>query len=94
MDDSLSSLNSAFNQAINARDDEMLGTILADFDKFCRTQVEAESDPEVKAALIQQLLNTQKDWQSKILQLKSKVRDNIADIKSNGKKINKYLTSF
>jgi len=91
---SLQQLNNEFNQAIEARDEKGLEVILTNFDRFCRTQVEAESNPESKAQLIQQLLNTQKDWQSKILQLKSKVRDNIADIKSNGKKINKYLTSF
>lgn len=91
---SLSSLQNAFEQALKDESSEKLAELLTGFDNFCRNEVEATEAPEQKQQLIEQLMNTQKDWQSKILQLKSKVRENIADIKSNGKKINKYLTSY
>lgn len=90
----LSSLQNEFEQAIKDESSVKLEVLLNEFDAFCRREIEATEEQQKKQQLIQQLMNTQKDWQSKILQLKSKVRENIADIKSNGKKINKYLTSY
>jgi len=75
-------------------DADVIGKVLIEFDAFCRREVEAQTDPEQKKQLIEELIIVQKNWQEEILQLKAKVRGKIADIKSNGKKINKYLTSF
>ena len=91
---SLKQLQSEFDNAIQTQDAKQLEKVLVGFDNFCRSEIEVQSDIQQKEILIKKLIQTEKDWQSKILQLKSKVRDNIADIKSNGKKINKYLTSF
>ena len=90
----LSGLQKAFDDAVISEDSDKLQALLSEFDQFCRTEVESIDEQQEKKQRIEQLMNTQKDWQSKILQLKSKVRENIADIKSNGKKINKYLTSY
>ena len=90
----LSVLQKAFDDAVISEDSDKLQALLSEFDQFCRIEVESIDEQQEKKQRIEQLMNTQKDWQSKILQLKSKVRENIADIKSNGKKINKYLTSY
>ncbi|NVK24685.1 MAG: hypothetical protein HWE10_07140 [Gammaproteobacteria bacterium] len=94
MSDMLMSLHQRFEEAAKEEDAEKLASLLSEFDVFCREQVESQNDDTEKEQLIRQLLNTQQSWQSKILQLKSKVQQKIADIKSNGKKINKYLTSY
>lgn len=91
---SILELKQQFAAAIASEEPENIEQALKNFDDYCRKSVEAEQDPVEKKQLIEQLVIVQKSWNSEILQLKAKVRGNIADIKSNGKKINKYLTSF
>jgi molecular chaperone GrpE (heat shock protein) len=91
---SIAQLQQEFKDALASENVEEIDSVLKAFDLYCRTSVESEHNAESKKQLIVQLETVQKQWQSEILQLKAKVRGNIADIKSNGKKINKYLTSF
>lgn len=90
----ITKLQRSFAEAITSEDMEQLSQVLVEFDQFCRNQVEAEADLVNKKKLIEDLMEVEQSWQKEILQLKAKVRGKIADIKSNGKKINKYLTSF
>lgn len=90
----ITQLQHDFAEAIRSEDTEAVTKILNEFDHFCREQVESETDLDNKKKLIEDLLQVEQGWQREILQLKAKVRAKIADIKSNGKKINKYLTSF
>lgn len=90
----ISQLQQDFKQAIDSEEVENIEKVLLNFDAFCREKVEAESDLAQKKQLIEDLLQVEKQWQQEILQLKAKVREKIADIKSNGKKISKYLTSY
>ncbi len=87
-------LQQGFAEAIASEDVAQLSKVLIEFDQFCRVEVEAETDLQSKKKLIEDLMAVEQSWQKEILQLKAKVRGKIADIKSNGKKINKYLTSF
>lgn len=87
-------LQQGFAEAIASEDVDQLSKVLIEFDQFCRVEVEAETDLHSKKKLIEDLMAVEQSWQKEILQLKAKVRGKIADIKSNGKKINKYLTSF
>lgn len=91
---SIAQLQQQFASAMASEEPESIEQVLKDFDDYCRKNVDAEQNPAAKKELIEQLVIVQKTWNSEILQLKAKVRGNIADIKSNGKKINKYLTSF
>lgn len=90
----IAQLQRDFKSAIESEEVENIDKVLTDFDSFCRTQVEAENDLALKRRLIEDLLEVEKQWKEEILQLKAKVRGKIADIKSNGKKISKYLTSY
>lgn len=90
----LNELQHNFAQAIAVEDMEKLSQVLIEFDQFCRREVPAETNVRSKKQLIEDLIVIEQHWQQEILQLKAKVREQIADIKSNGKKINKYLTSF
>lgn len=90
----IAQLKQDFKAAIDSEEAENIEKVLLNFDTFCRTHVEAETDLAQKRQLIEDLLQVEKQWQQEILQLKAKVRGKIADIKSNGKKINKYLTSY
>ena len=90
----ITKLQRSFAEAVDSEDMEQLSQVLVEFDQFCRNQVEAETDLVNKKKLIEDLMEVEQSWQKEILQLKAKVRGKIADIKSNGKKINKYLTSF
>ena len=90
----ITKLQRSFAEAVASEDMEQLSQVLVEFDQFCRNQVEAETDLVNKKKLIEDLMKVEQSWQKEILQLKAKVRGKIADIKSNGKKINKYLTSF
>lgn len=90
----LDQLQQQFSEAIESQQAENIEQVLIEFDQFCRQQVEAETEVEAKRTLLNQLITVEKEWENEILQLKAKVREKIADIKSNGKKINKYLTSF
>ena len=90
----ITKLQRSFAEAVASEDMEQLSQVLVEFDQFCRNQVEAETDLVNKKKLIEDLMEVEQSWQKEILQLKAKVRGKIADIKSNGKKINKYLTSF
>lgn len=90
----IAQLQQDFKSAIASEEVDNISKVLLEFDSFCREQVEAETDLAQKKQLIEDLLQVEKQWQQEILQLKAKVREKIADIKSNGKKINKYLTSY
>lgn len=90
----LTELQNKFADAIKSEQVSEIESVLSDFDQYSRSKVEQETNAESKKALIEQLLKTHEQWQKQILQLKAKVRENLADIKSNGKKINKYLTSY
>lgn len=91
---SIEQLQQEFDSAISSEEVENIEKVLIKFDQFCREQVESESDTEAKRALIHQLISVENHWRQEIFQLKAKVQGKIADIKSNGKKINKYLNSF
>ncbi len=90
----ISQLQQDFDSAIASEEMEEISKVLNEFDQFCRQQVESQTDIEQKRQLIISLIAVEKRWQEEILQFKAKVRGKIADIKSNTKKINKYLTSF
>lgn len=91
---SLIELQQAFDAALKSGHSKELERVFTQFDKYCRSQVDVENDEEKKRQLINRLLNTQLKWKSEILQLKAKVNDDLADIKLNARKINKYLTSY
>jgi small nuclear ribonucleoprotein (snRNP)-like protein len=90
----LSELQSEFESAVSLANEESIASVLKDFDQYCKQQLEETEEPEQKRILLNRLLNIQTNWKSEILQLKAKVNDNLADIKMNAKKINKYLTSY
>jgi small nuclear ribonucleoprotein (snRNP)-like protein len=90
----LSELQSEFESAVSLANEESIASVLQDFDQYCKQQLEETEEPEQKRILLNRLLNIQTNWKSQILQLKAKVNDNLADIKMNAKKINKYLTSY
>lgn len=87
-------LQQDFKAAIDSEEAENIEKVLLEFDSFCKKEVEAESDVALKRQLIEDLLKVENQWEREILQLKAKVRGRIADIKSNSKKISKYLTSY
>lgn len=91
---SIAELQQDFARALESKDVEKMTLLVEQFDQFCRNEVESQTDLDKKKELIEQLLQIESDWQTEILQLKAKVRGKMADIKSNGKKINKYLNSF
>lgn len=90
----MSELQSEFESAVSLANEESIASVLQDFDQYCKQQLEETEEPEQKRILLNRLLNIQTNWKSQILQLKAKVNDNLADIKMNAKKINKYLTSY
>lgn len=87
-------LQQQFSDAIKTAEAEKIHHVLTDFDQLCRLLVEQEHDEVKKKTIINNCLQVQKDWQSQIIKLKAKVKADLADIKSNGKKIQKYLTSY
>lgn len=89
-----SDLEQTFNKAISSCDVEELQQVLESFDKKCKQLIEQETDQNTKKALINTCMQRQQNWQEKIIELKAKVKRELADIKSNGKKIQKYLTSY
>ena len=90
----LDKLEQEFSSALESADVAVIEPVLADFDKQCRLLIEQETDEYKKKQLIESCLAMQKDWQLKIIKLKAKVKGELADIKSNAKKIKKYLTSY
>lgn len=90
----IAQLQQDFKSAIKSEEVDNISKVLLEFDSFCREQVVAETDLALKKQLIEDLQQVEKEWKEEILQLKAKVRGKIADIKSNGKKISKYLTSY
>lgn len=87
-------LEQVFNDAVTSGNVESIQVILESFDKTCRRLVEQETDQDKKRKLVNTCIIMQKSWQSQIIKLKAKVKGELADIKSNGKKIQKYLTSY
>lgn len=87
-------LTKRFDEAIAKQENEIISDLLQRFDEVSRLLIESETDLDKKREIIQSLVKTHDDWQQKLLQNKAKVQGELADIKSNGKKINKYLTSF
>lgn len=87
-------LSLKFQQAMSAQDIDAVSEILTEFDQYSRQVVEKEENLADRAQQITELLAIHDNWQLQLLQLKAKVKDKLADIKSNGKKINKYLTSY
>jgi len=83
-----------FDSALKKGDEVQISLVLKEFDAFCKKSIDETNDSEQKRILLNRLLNIQTNWKSEILQLKAKVNDNLADIKMNAKKINKYLTSY
>ena len=90
----LDTLEQDFASALERADDKVILQVLTSFDELCRFLIEQESDDIKKKQLIERCLTMQNDWQSKIIKLKAKVKGEMADIRSNGKKIKKYLTSY
>jgi len=90
----LDTLEQNFASALESADDKVILQVLTSFDEQCRLLIEQESDDIKKKQLIERCLKIQNDWQLKIIKLKAKVKGELADIKSNGKKIKKYLTSY
>lgn len=90
----LETLENDFASALESADDKVIMQVLTNFDEQCRRIIEQESDDLKKKQIIERCLAMQNDWQSKIIKLKAKVKGEMADIRSNGKKIKKYLTSY
>ena len=90
----LDSLKQDFKSALESAEADRIQQVLESFDKTCRLLIEQEDDVNNKKVIIQTCLQLQKSWELQIIQLKAKVKGELADIKNNGKKIKKYLTSY
>lgn len=90
----LDSLKQDFKSALESAEVERIQQVLESFDKTCRLLIEQEEDLNTKKVIIQTCLQLQKSWELQIIQLKAKVKGELADIRNNGKKIKKYLTSY
>ncbi|WP_299270989.1 hypothetical protein [uncultured Psychrosphaera sp.] len=90
----LDNLKQDFKSALESAEVERIQQVLESFDNTCRLLIEQEEDLNTKKVIIQTCLQLQKSWELQIIQLKAKVKGELADIKNNGKKIKKYLTSY
>lgn len=90
----LDNLKQDFKFALESAEVERIQQVLESFDTTCRLLIEQEEDLNTKKVIIQTCLQLQKSWELQIIQLKAKVKGELADIKNNGKKIKKYLTSY
>jgi hypothetical protein len=90
----LTELTQAFASAVKSEKADEIQKVLVSFDKTCRLLIEQETSQTNKKQLIETCLTLQKSWELEINQLKAKVKDEMADIRLNGKKIQKYLTSY
>lgn len=90
----LQELKLAFASAIKEAESDSIQKVLTSFDQTCRLLIEQETDHASKKQLIETCLMMQKSWEQEIIKLKAKVKGEMADIRLNGKKIQKYLTSY
>jgi glycerol-3-phosphate O-acyltransferase len=90
----LDTLKQDFKSALESAEAERIQQVLESFDKTCRLLIEQEDDVNNKKVIIETCLQLQKNWELQIIQLKAKVKGELADIRNNGKKIKKYLTSY
>jgi hypothetical protein len=90
----LDALKQDFKSALESAEVERIQQVLESFDKTCRVLIEQEDDVNNKKVIIETCLQLQKNWELQIIQLKAKVKGELADIRNNGKKIKKYLTSY
>jgi hypothetical protein len=90
----LDNLKQDFKSALESAEAARIQQVLESFDKTCRLLIEQEEDLNTKKVIIETCLQLQKSWELQIIQLKAKVKGELADIKNNGKKIKKYLTSY
>ncbi|GHB62140.1 hypothetical protein GCM10008107_08930 [Psychrosphaera saromensis] len=90
----LDTLKQDFKSALESAEAERIQQVLESFDKTCRLLIEQEDDVNNKKIIIEACLQLQKNWELQIIQLKAKVKGELADIRNNGKKIKKYLTSY
>lgn len=90
----LDTLKQDFKLALESAEAEKIQQVLESFDKTCRVLIEQEDDLNNKKIIINSCLQLQKSWELEIIKLKAKVKGELADIRNNGKKIKKYLTSY
>ena len=90
----LDTLKQDFKSALESAEADRIQQVLESFDKTCRLLIEQEDDVNNKKVIIETCLQLQKNWELQIIQLKAKVKGELADIRNNGKKIKKYLTSY